>query len=171
MLEKRMMPLATMTSIALIALAPSLTVAQQTESGEHQQGSMHSHMSGTSAGAEGMPEPMMNCQQMQEKMQKMQAKREQMQAELEELAAKMNSASGKEQQELMAQLLNELVERTGAMNGMMSQMHPMMMQHMMGHMQAGGMGEKGTMGGMSGCPMMDHAKSVPTAGDDHPEHH
>lgn len=172
MLKKLTMPIATMTSIALIALAPGLVSAQTAESGEHPHGSMHSHMSGTSEGSEGMHGSMMDCQQMMAKMQEMQAQREQMQIKLEELVAEINLASGKEQQQLMVQLLTELVEQNGAMNTMMSQMHPMMMQGMMGHMQAGGMGEKGTMEGMPpDCPMMGQSKSAPTAGEDHAAHH
>lgn len=155
------MQIAAATAFALIALAPGLTAAQTNESGQQQREVMHGNL-----GAEGMPDSAMDCQEMMAKKKQMQAKCEQMQAELDTLVGEMNAASGKAQQQAMAELLTKLVQQRSMMHEMRMKMQSMMMQHIMGHLKSG------ETAGMSGCPMMEQtqagsgAGSSPVAGED-----
>lgn len=162
MLKKLGSMLTTSAAVALLAAAPGLAVAHDSDQGstdepqaqatmQHgMQGSMHDHMQGhdhmqSDAKADADDPSAMGHDGMMDHMQQMQAMRLQQQAELEDLVGRMNAATGEQQQQLMAELLSKLVEARGTTTSM--PMHAMM-PGMMESMHSGGHG------GMADCPMM-----------------
>lgn len=142
------------TKIIVPAIAAALivaaTVAAQGPS-KHSE-TDHGHKHGEAKAAQerqGMMSPEMRerCQAMMKKREQMHSKMQTMDKELQTLISEMKERRGDEKVEVIATVVERLVQQRQAMHKMMPKMQKENMRHMMEHMKAG----KET---MMQCPMM-----------------